>query len=201
MRNEVSTQISDLMARFRSGDREAAGQLIECLYPELRRIAASKMRSERAEHTWSPTVLVNELFLELVKIKALRPASSDNSSEKTAFLGLAGHLMRRLLIHHSRPLSRKALKVEVDEADLGPTRTGAGPEALVEIEMMLDRLMKIDPKFRTVVEMRAFEGKTIEEIAAGMGCAPRTAATYWGFAKRWLQQEFDQQAPSAEVSV
>src|SRR5262245_26071376 len=113
MNSEVSLEIRSLMARFRSGDRTAADALVGHLYPELRRLAAARMQTERQEHTWTPTVLVNELYLELVKIKALR-ASHEDSSERDAFLRLAGHIMRRLLIHHSRPLYRRAQKVDVN---------------------------------------------------------------------------------------
>jgi hypothetical protein len=62
------------MARFRNGDHEAAGRLVELFYPELRRIAATRMRAERPDHTLQPTAVVHQLYLELVKIKALRPA-------------------------------------------------------------------------------------------------------------------------------
>jgi DNA-directed RNA polymerase specialized sigma24 family protein len=60
---------------------------------------------------------------------------------------------------------------------------------LHEVEVALSRLGAIDPKFRTVVEMRVFEGLTGDEIAARLGCSPRSIATYWSFAKRWLQNE------------
>ena len=69
MNSELSLEIRALMSRFRTGDRAAADALVDHFYPELRRIAAARMRSERLEHTWTPTVLVNELYLELVKSK------------------------------------------------------------------------------------------------------------------------------------
>jgi DNA-binding CsgD family transcriptional regulator len=37
--------------------------------------------------------------------------------------------------------------------------------------------------------MRVFEGLTGDEIAEQLGCSPRTVATYWNFAKHWLQKE------------
>jgi ECF sigma factor len=114
---EVSFEIRSLMSRFRSGDRAAADALVGHFYPELRRLAAARMQREREEHTWTPTVLVNELYLELVKIKAL-PAAEEDASERDAFLKLAGHIMRRLLIHHARPLYRRAQKVDVNELEL-----------------------------------------------------------------------------------
>jgi len=35
------------------------------------------MRSESDGHTWQPTALINELYLELVKIRSLRVAGPD----------------------------------------------------------------------------------------------------------------------------
>src|SRR3954454_7472568 len=65
--------VARLMSSFREGDPEAAGRLVELFYPELRRIAAARMRAERPDHTLQPTAVVHQLYLELVKIKALRP--------------------------------------------------------------------------------------------------------------------------------
>jgi RNA polymerase sigma factor (TIGR02999 family) len=183
---EVSLEIRSLMSRFRSGDQKAADALVVHFYPELRRLAAARMQMERQDHTWTPTVLVNELYLELVKIKALRAADED-SGEREAFLKLAGHIMRRLLIHHSRPLYRKAQKVRVNDAEFG---LHGGTETLTEVEHLLERLQKLDPRLRTVVELRVFEGMTAEETAETMVCSLRTVHKYWSFARRWLASEF-----------
>jgi len=40
------------------------------------------MKSERSEHTRQPTVLVNEFYLELLKIKALPAADSAGHERK-----------------------------------------------------------------------------------------------------------------------
>jgi ECF sigma factor len=61
--------VARLMARLRGGDPSAAGHLMETYYPELRRMAGRLMKREGAGDTWQPTVLINELFLELVRIK------------------------------------------------------------------------------------------------------------------------------------
>ena len=178
--------VARLMAAFRQGDKAAATRLVEIFYPELRRIAGSRMKRERGEHTWQPTALVSELYLELCKIKALRSGSDDDEAEKTAFLALATHLMKRLLIQHSRPLSKRVERVEVKD---GPQTDVPALESLQDIETTLGRLAAINPKIRLVVEMRVFEGLTGDEIAARLGCAPVTVARYWSFAKRWLAEE------------
>ena len=172
------------MASFRNGDHEAAGRLVELFYPELRRIAAARMRAERPDHTLQPTALVHQLYLELLKVKALRPASSGGADEKAAFLGLAAYLMKRLLIHHARPLSKR-----VEKAGL-PDLPGLHSEySLLEVDDVLDRLAAINPALRRVVEMRVFEGLTREEVAREMGCTA-TVARHWSFARNWLEEAF-----------
>src|ERR1044072_3134262 len=98
--------IERLMVDLRAGNREAAARLVERLFPDLRRLAAAKMRREREDHTWQTTAPVNELYLELIKAGPLRAGSHQN--DKNAFMGLAAHMMMRLLLHHARPLHRAA---------------------------------------------------------------------------------------------
>ncbi|MBI4907561.1 MAG: sigma-70 family RNA polymerase sigma factor [Acidobacteria bacterium] len=191
--NEVAAgTVCRLMAAYRKGDRQAADELVEMFYPQLRRLAASRLRTEPSGHSWQPTLLVNELYLELIKIKALQPPSSDRGGdEKSAFFGLAGLLMKRLLIHHARPLSRKVEKLELGDA----IAAIPGFESVAEMETVLSRLEAIRPRLRTVVELRVFESLTAEEIAARLECAPSTVARDWSFAKHWLQRQFAPQAP------
>ena len=177
-------QVSDLMAAFRAGDSEAGAKLIELFYPELKRLAARHLMRERQGHSWQPTLLVNELYLELTKIKALRTSEAGYDDDKAAFFALAGQLMRRLLIHHARPLSKKAVNVPLWE-DL----RSAPEQSLVEIEGLLQQLATIDPRIRTVVEMKVFEGFTAEEIAQRLGCATVTVNRDWQFARHWMKSK------------
>ena len=175
------------MASFRNGDHDAAGRLVELFYPELRRIAAARMRAERPGHTLQPTAVVHQLYLELVKIKALRPAGSGGADEKAAFLGLAAYLMKQLLIHHARPLSRRVEKAGIPELPGPHSRV---EHSLVEIDDALNRLGSINPALRRVVELRVFEGLTRDEIAREMGCGTATVARHWSFARNWLAEAF-----------
>src|SRR5689334_21833994 len=82
--HELDT-VAGLMSDLRQGRSEALGRLTEVLYPELRRLAAAKMARERSDHTWQPTVLVHELFLELTRLK--KPLTLvENSRDRAAFL-------------------------------------------------------------------------------------------------------------------
>ncbi|MCC6537175.1 MAG: sigma-70 family RNA polymerase sigma factor [Bryobacterales bacterium] len=173
--------VTVLMSRFRQGDHEATRKLVELLYPELRRLASGRLR---AGHTWQPTALVNELFLELVKIKALNGDGYQGTDEKASFLRFSAFLMNRLLSHHERPLYRKAIKTELTE---GPDRILPGAETLHHLDNVLERLARVDPKLRTVVELKVFAGLTGDEIAEQMGCSRKSVSVYWTFAKNQLK--------------
>ncbi len=75
--------------------------------------------------------------------------------------------MKRLLIHHARPLASKAERVPLWD-DLRPESN----ESLLEVESLLGRLESIKPMVRRVVEMKVFEGHTAEEIAADLDVRP-----------------------------
>lgn len=189
-------EITGLMAAFRAGDQGAGGQLMELFYPELKRLAAGQLRRERREHSWQPTLLVNELYLELIKIKALPSQEWHHDNEKAAFFALAGQIMKRLLIHHSRPISSKARKIPLWDA----VKTD-GESSLLEVEDLLSRLAAIKPAIRTVVEMKVFEGLTAEEIAPHLECSVVTVHRYWQFARRWLQTKWDESAVGQAARV
>ena len=178
-------RIAFLMDGLRHGSNAAAGELVTLFYPELRRIAKSRMSAERSPHTWQPTVLVNELYLELIKIKALKP-DPNNRPDREVFLGLAAHIMKRLLIHHSRSQNRNVERVDLSE---GLNFENLSAADLASVESLLDRLSGIDPELRRIVELRVFEGCSIREIADELGCAPRTVDRRWFFARNWLQQQ------------
>jgi RNA polymerase sigma-70 factor (ECF subfamily) len=181
---EGSDTVNRLMAEFREGSPEAAGQLVQFFYPELRRIASGRLLGERANHTWQPTILVHELYLELTRVKSLPVSSAAEQDERNAFFGLAAFVMRRLLVHHARPLPKRVTTTELDEA-LGVA--ASGEQSLQEIENLLSRLSAIDPMLRTVVEMKVFEGLSRQEIADRLGCSVRTVARHWDFCQEWLK--------------
>ena len=163
---------------------------METYYPELRRMAGRLMKREGAGDTWQPTVLINELFLELVRIKRLPddPQSIDKLPPD-AFLGLAGHIMKRLLIHHARPLYKRAIRQDVADMSAQWDAAKAGPDELAEVEELLRKLEAIDPRLRRVVELRVFQGLTRDEIARELGCGRATVARDWAFAKQFLEEQ------------
>jgi RNA polymerase sigma factor (TIGR02999 family) len=163
---------------------------MEAIYPELRRLAASKMKGERSDHTWQPTALVNELYLELLRSKDL-DRGEERRNEKNAFFGLAAHMMWRLLVRHARPLYRRVEKVAIDDSSHDGELGVAG---LDRVDTLLASLAAVDPQLRTIVEMKVFEGLSVDEIAAQLGCSARTVKRRWHLAKHWLADELSGEA-------
>lgn len=175
------------MLRLRSGDREAADQLFSVLYPELRRLAAAKMCAEGSDHSWQPSLLVNELYLQVIKVKSLPGPESSTRSEREHFLQFAGHVMRHLLIDHARLFSRRVTKIDIASFDMIDSEESSA--TLQEIDDLLDNLAAIHPRLRSIVEMKVFEGLSVEEIADRLQVAPRTVARNWTFCKEWLREQ------------
>lgn len=148
-----------LLGRVREGDREALEQLLPLVYSELHRLARSALRRDRGLHTLQPTALLNEAFLRLFGRQL--PEFSDRAH----FLGVAGRVMRQVLVDHARAqgaLKRgPALQVELPENLASKAPAGS----LLELDQALERLAQEDPRLVTLIEMRFFAGMTAEETA------------------------------------
>jgi len=188
----ITRALSDAADRTLSGPE----QLIEAFYPELKRLAASVMRRETSDHTLQPTALVNELYLELLKVDALRSVKSRDPRQKSAFFAMAGQAMRWLLIRHTRRLSRRVEMHELNESLADPS---AGIQRLSELDRLLEQLAAVDPQLRAVVELRVFEGLSIEESSERLGCSVSTITRNWRYAKLWLRDQLAPEMASGEA--
>lgn len=178
-------EITVLLRRLQEGDKEAEERLIEKVYGELRKLAASYLRRERPGHSLQPTALVNEAYLKLTKLDRL------DWQDRSHFFGVAAHLMRQILVDHAR--TRRAEKrgggvgvVPLDEAlilDKGR------PTEIIALDEALDRLHEKDPRAAKVVECRFFGGLSVEETAKVLGVAARTVKRDWSLGRAWLQRE------------
>ena len=74
--------------------------------------------------------------------------------------------------------------VEFVQADL---TTAEGGEVLARAA--LERLGELDPRQAQVVELRAFSGMTMDEIAAALDLSLSTVEREWRAARAWLRRE------------
>ena len=85
-----------LLNAVEQGDPQAADKLLELVYEELRRLAASKMARETPGQTLQPTELVHEAWLRLVGTK------NPKFENRNHFFSAAAEAMRRVLIDRAR---------------------------------------------------------------------------------------------------
>jgi RNA polymerase sigma factor (TIGR02999 family) len=179
--------ITKLLHDLRAGKKEAESQLIEAVYPQLRRMAGRYIRGERAGHTLQATALVHEAYLQLVG------QTSKEWENRAHFFAVAAQLMRRILVDYAR--QRKAAKRDGGRQRVELTESLALSEArldeIVAIDEALSRLEEWDARQCRVVELRFFSGLTEEEIAEVLGVAPRTVKRDWNVAKAWLHGELN----------
>lgn len=179
------SDVTRILNAIEQGDPKAASELLPLVYQELRRIAAHKMAGESAGHTLQATALVHEVWLRLV-------SSREQSWQNRAhFFGAAAEAMRRILVDHARrKLSLKrgagAERAELDESLLVLT---APPDELLAVHEALDTLAREDPQAAELVKLRYFVGMTMQEAAAALGLAPRTAERLWTYARVRLHKE------------
>jgi RNA polymerase sigma factor (TIGR02999 family) len=179
------SDITALLSETELGNQEAEGKLIPLVYDELKQLARRYMRRERSDHTLQTTALVHEAYLKLVRQQAV------SSQSRSHFLGIAAHLMRRILIDHARGHlrgKRGGVKehLPLNEALVfSPQRS----EELVKLNEALERLSTIDPRQGRIVELRFFGGLSVEETSEFLGISPKTVKRDWAVAKAWLHGE------------
>ena len=178
-------QISLMVSQASLGDQNALSKLIPIVYSELRRLAGSYLRKERAGHSLQATALVHEAYLRLLRDEGLQ------WENRAHFLAIAARAMRQILVERAR--SRSADKrgggqpvITLNEAVLGKGDRSLNVLALDEA---LQSLAAQDAGQAEVVELRFFGGLTIEETAAVMKISPATVKRRWDFSKAWLRRE------------
>lgn len=194
-RNRPSSgEVTQLLDAARAGNLSARDRLLELVYQELRTIAASKMRGERADHTLGATGLVNESYLRLFRIAGQEAPLSF--AHRHAFYQAAATAMQRILIDHARARGARkrggsaARRISLDVLEAA---AHADPSDLLSLDDALCRLQEEDERAAAVVRMRFFGGRQFEEIAQLNGVTVRTIKRDWEFARARLQQLMEAQ--------
>jgi RNA polymerase sigma factor (TIGR02999 family) len=194
-------QLTRLLEAWRNGDSAAADKLVPLVYAELRRIAASKLRSERGGHTLQPTALVHEAWLRLMQ------QHDSGWQNRAQFFAIAAQAMRRILVDHAR--KRHAAKrgdgeAPVDIDDISRILTVTLPdERLLALDEALKALATLDARQARIIELRFFGGLSVEETASVLEVSPTTVKREWATGRAWLfraqQGDAAQKAPDTPL--
>lgn len=176
--------VTELLIRWRAGDREALKVLVPLVYQELRGMAHGLLRAERTGHTLQSTALVHEAYLKLVK---QGPPEVQNRAH---FFAVAARLMRQILVDYARGHGAAkrgaAYRVELEEGLETPEKQAVD---VVVLDDALNELSQRDPQQGNIVELRFFGGLTLEETAEVLEISASTVKRDWRLAKAWIARE------------
>jgi RNA polymerase sigma factor (TIGR02999 family) len=175
--------VTALLDRWNEGDPEALKQLLERLYPELRRLADGLLRHEREGHTLQPTALVHEAYIRLTGLREMR------LENRRHFYGAAATAMRRILVDYAR--QRRAQKRGGADLHRAPFEDALNTpiDLHLDFERLEEALLELAtfaPEKARIVELRYFTGLSIQETADVLDIAPATVKRHWTYARAWL---------------
>jgi RNA polymerase sigma-70 factor (ECF subfamily) len=184
----MAAEFPDFVADCRPQDRAVLDEMMPAVYRELRKLAGACLRNERPDHTLQPTALVNEAYLRMASQRTV------NWRNRAQLLAIAARMMRRVLLDHAaaRNAGRRlgnAIRVSLTEdIPMDDPRSGID---ILDLDLALERLRRLDAEQATVAELRFFGGMKNEEIAEVLGLSPTTVGRRWSSGRLWLVRQLE----------
>lgn len=178
----VPHDITELLAQWNVGDKDALDRLLPIVYEDLKRIAKKYLRSERPDHTLQTTALVNEVYMRLAQGEAL------NWQDRQHFFRVAARIMRHILVNYavaSQAEKRGGAKCTIAIDDVIVAAQGHEME-ITALNEALEKLAEIDERKSQIIELRYFGGLDQEQTAEALGISRATLNREWRLAKAWL---------------
>jgi len=180
-------EITRLLDRWQQGEPDAVDSLAPLVYDQLRTIAEAYLRNERPDHTLQPTAVVNEVFLDLLRLRRLA------LNDRAHFFSFAAQLTRRVLIDSARKTKAEKrggmwTRIPLD-AELA-WLSNESAESL-DLSQALNELSEFDPDKTRIIELHYFLGCTVNETAEVLQVSTRTVERSLRFALAWLRDRLD----------
>jgi len=184
MEGAQSVPITVLLQNWRRGDQSALAKVADTVDRELRRLAASYLRRERAGHTLQPTALVNEAFLRLMG----QGARLDWES-RSHFIAIAAQHMRQILVDYARRhrAAKRGDGVTLMSLEDSQPSTDPRPVDLLALDEALEKLAAADARKARAMELKFFGGLEMAEIADVLNISIKTVEKDVRLGAAWLR--------------
>jgi RNA polymerase sigma factor (TIGR02999 family) len=190
-------EITVLLVKWREGEAKAFEDLMPLVYPHLREVASAYLRRERNPGVMQATSLVHELYLRLLNQN--RAVLADRAH----FFTFAAKVMRLILIDHARETQAKRRGRGIQHVPLSPDIPWieVGSPDVLQLNIALDELEKLDPVRLQLVELRYFLGCTVDETAELLGKSNATVHRDLQFVRAWLYRRLHPDAARPVTSL
>ncbi len=164
--------VTELLVSTSRGDPEALQQLYALLYPEIKRVARIRLAQSGRAAGLNTTALVHEGFLRMADQQGLQ------GETRGQFFAYVGRVLRSVVIDHLRGEGRDkrggdAVMVTLSAAT--DVASGGSPAVdMIGLDRALTRMQALDRALYELIEMIAFAGLTIAEVAELRGQSSRT---------------------------
>jgi len=177
------SEITELLERVTGGEPGARETLFGLLYPELRRLARSRLRRSEPITLLDTTSLMHESYLRFAQARSL------SFDDRGRFFAFAANVMHSIVVDEIRKRRAECRggAAEHVEFDTGAVDAQQGDEEqILRVHEALHDLAALEPRLAQVVEMRYFAGLTEAEIATTLGLTERTVRRDWDKARTLL---------------
>lgn len=184
------SEISELLKAINAGDQAANARLMPLVYDELRRLAASHLKTEKSGQTLQATALVHEAYLRL-----MGDGDAVNWNSRGHFFSAAAIAIRRILVDNARrkqSVKRGGNLAREPFHEALPVFLPEPKEDILALDEALERLTNAHPQAANLIQLLYFSGLTLSEAADAMEISPRTAGRLRVFARAWLRREMEQ---------
>ena len=196
----VEAQLSDkstvsrLLEEAGNGNSDAATELWDVVYQEVRQMAMGKLTKERQTANLQATMLVNEAYMKMWP----KDKAPPNFEDRRHLFGSIARVMERYLIDYARTRGRlkrggdrKRVPLTIAEGEL-KNLTKIDGEALDDMLAGLDKLANAMPRAAEVVRLRYISGLTIKQTAVSLEVSDRTVVDDWEYARAYLRREMSE---------
>ena len=176
--------ITQLLADLRQGDEGASARLYSVLYPEIKRLARSRLYAAGGVTSLNTTALVNEGFLRMAEREGMAGES------RAQFFAYVGKVLRSVVLDHLRAESAEKRGGDQVHVTLSQAESiaASGRDNWFLLDSALEQLKEIDAGLYELVELRYFVGMTVADIAILRNVSSRTIDRDWVKAKTLLEE-------------
>ena len=175
--------ITDSLRLLGEGRREGLDQLFEILHATLRRMCERRLGRLPARDSFTPTVLLHELYLDL-------EGRYPDFGNRHQFFAYAHSAIKHVAISHIRRERAEKRGGKVQHIDLEGVDTSddreRGELVLVEVLEVLARVQAQDPQLAEIIRLRIFDEHSERETATLLGISRRELRKQWEVARRLL---------------